>query len=106
LKAHLLPPGSNARPISPSRDPALGDTVRATVIEATAAGSEASFEVGASVQTLTQLLATPGAALVFAVPVPEPGIGAGLRAGALLLAALAKRRSPTAHGRPRRRPGV
>ena len=83
----FVPPTSRAR----WYDPALADTLPVTVIEQTAAGSEARFEVGGLERTLSDLLGTPGSALVF-VAVPEPILGWGLAAGVTLLAALARAR--------------
>lgn len=92
--AEVIDPTRFAPPTSRARwyDPALSDTLPATVIEATAAGTEARFEVGGMERTLTDLVGTPGSALVF-VSVPEPAIASGLIVGMALLAALARARS-------------
>jgi len=75
-------------------DPAFMATRPATVVEATAGGTEASFEVGDGAQTLTDLLAPDGSLLVFAAPVPEPGGALGLSLGGAWLAMLGRRRRP------------
>lgn len=82
----FTPPSSQAR----YYDPLLRSTTTVSLLAATAARSEAEFELRGEIKSLSELLAPTGATLVFSVP--EPGLGTSLVACVALLLGFARRR--------------